>query len=204
MPWLDGGDAVLVIASEDGRRRRLFLVPRDAAGLVATPERNMGIDALPTVELALDGVRVPATTRWRRGRGIDCRAADQPRPRRARGARPSAWRARPSRSARDYAKERETFGAPIATQAGDRLQARRHGHRDRRARACWSGRPRGASTEGGDATRETTLASQQAARVALEVADGAVQVLGGHGYIRDYLPEMHLRNARGFASFEAP
>jgi alkylation response protein AidB-like acyl-CoA dehydrogenase len=34
------------------------------------------------------------------------------------------------------------------------------------------------------------------------VADGAVQVLGGHGYIRDYLPELHLRNARGFAAFE--
>jgi alkylation response protein AidB-like acyl-CoA dehydrogenase len=40
-------------------------------------------------------------------------------------------------------------------------------------------------------------------RVALEVADGAVQVFGGHGYTRAYLPEMHLRNARGFASFEA-
>jgi alkylation response protein AidB-like acyl-CoA dehydrogenase len=40
-------------------------------------------------------------------------------------------------------------------------------------------------------------------RIALDVADGAVQVLGGHGYIRDYLPELHLRNARGFASFEA-
>ena len=40
-------------------------------------------------------------------------------------------------------------------------------------------------------------------RVALEVADGAVQVFGGHGYIREYLPELHLRNARGFASFEA-
>jgi alkylation response protein AidB-like acyl-CoA dehydrogenase len=40
-------------------------------------------------------------------------------------------------------------------------------------------------------------------RIALDVADGAVQVLGGHGYIRDYLPELALRNARGFASFEA-
>jgi alkylation response protein AidB-like acyl-CoA dehydrogenase len=30
-----------------------------------------------------------------------------------------------------------------------------------------------------------------------------VQVFGGHGYIRDSLPERHLRNARGFVSFEA-
>jgi len=34
------------------------------------------------------------------------------------------------------------------------------------------------------------------------VTDGAVQVYGGHGYIREYLPELHLRNVAGFASFE--
>jgi alkylation response protein AidB-like acyl-CoA dehydrogenase len=51
--------------------------------------------------------------------------------------------------------------------------------------------------------REATLAHQQARRVAIQAADGAVQVFGGHGYIRDYLPELHLRNAAGFASFEA-
>ena len=27
-------------------------------------------------------------------------------------------------------------------------------------------------------------------------------VFGGHGYIREYLPELHLRNARGLAAFE--
>jgi len=57
--------------------------------------------------------------------------------------------------------------------------------------------------QGQDATREAALARHQAQRVALEVADGAVQVFGGHGYTREYLPEMHLRNARGFATFEA-
>jgi alkylation response protein AidB-like acyl-CoA dehydrogenase len=30
-----------------------------------------------------------------------------------------------------------------------------------------------------------------------------VQVLGGHGYTREYLPELALRDARGFAHFEA-
>ena len=29
-----------------------------------------------------------------------------------------------------------------------------------------------------------------------------VQVLGGHGYIRDHLVELFLRNARGFATFD--
>ena len=56
---------------------------------------------------------------------------------------------------------------------------------------------------GHDAMAASALATRQAFRTALQAADGAVQVLGGYGYIRDYLPEMHLRNARGFTSFEA-
>ena len=56
---------------------------------------------------------------------------------------------------------------------------------------------------GEDAARLARLASDQTARIALQVADGAVQVFGGHGYIRDYLPELHLRNVAGLTSFEA-
>ena len=57
--------------------------------------------------------------------------------------------------------------------------------------------------EGLEATREAALAIDQARRVAMRVADSAVQVFGGHGYIREYLPEQYLRNAAGFHSFEA-
>jgi alkylation response protein AidB-like acyl-CoA dehydrogenase len=33
------------------------------------------------------------------------------------------------------------------------------------------------------------------------VTDRAVQILGGHGYIRDHPVEMWLRNGRGFGMF---
>ena len=104
--------------------------------------------------------------------------------------------------ARDYAKEREAFGAPIATKQAIAFKLADmaieiDGLRLLTWEAAWR------LDQGEDALREATLALQQARRVALEVADGAVQVFGGHGYIRDYLPEMHLRNARGFACFEA-
>jgi alkylation response protein AidB-like acyl-CoA dehydrogenase len=36
--------------------------------------------------------------------------------------------------------------------------------------------------------------------MALKVTDGAVQVLGGHGYIRDHPVELWLRNGRGLAT----
>jgi alkylation response protein AidB-like acyl-CoA dehydrogenase len=102
----------------------------------------------------------------------------------------------------EYAKERETFGAPIATRQAIAFKLADmaieiDGVRLLTWEAAWN------LDQNKDALREATLAYQQAQRVVLQVADGSVQVLGGHGYIRDYLPEMYLRNASGFASFEA-
>jgi len=36
----------------------------------------------------------------------------------------------------------------------------------------------------------------------LEVTDSAVQVLGGHGYVREHPVELWLRNGRGFATWD--
>jgi alkylation response protein AidB-like acyl-CoA dehydrogenase len=200
VPWQPGGGPVLVIASE-GDGAQGFLVPRDAAGLSAVAEKNMGIDALPTVELSLDGVRVGADARLGGAAGMDHRAlVDRGRVGLAAAAVGVARAA--FDIARDYAKERETFGAPIATRQAIAFMLADMAIEIDAARllvweAAWC------LDQGDDATRTATLAHQQASRIVLDVADGAVQVLGGHGYIRDYLPEMHLRNARGFAHFEA-
>jgi alkylation response protein AidB-like acyl-CoA dehydrogenase len=53
------------------------------------------------------------------------------------------------------------------------------------------------------ATREAVLAKQYAADAVLKIADNAVQVLGGHGYIRDHLVELFLRDARGLGTLDA-
>jgi alkylation response protein AidB-like acyl-CoA dehydrogenase len=55
---------------------------------------------------------------------------------------------------------------------------------------------------GRPATREACLAKTFADDMVLQVTDRAVQVLGGHGYIRDHPVEMWLRNGRGFAVME--
>ena len=156
----------------------------------------MGIDALPTVELALEDV--PATRLGdassvrdvvTRGRvGLSAMAV---------GVARAAFEV-----SRDYAKEREAFGSPIATKQAIAFKLADMAIEIDAARLLtWEAAWR--LDAGLDALREATLAWQQAGKVALECADGAVQVLGGHGYIRDYLPELHLRNARGFAHFEA-
>ena len=200
VPWQEGADPLLVVAMEEGRPQA-FLVPRAAAGLAAEPERNMGIQAFPTVELTLQGVRVPADARLGGAAGADLRRVlNQGRvglAAMAVGVARAAFEV-----ARDYAKERRVFGVPVATKQAIAFKLADMAIEIDGARllvweAAWT------LDQGRDATRCALLARRQAQRVALEVADGAVQVLGGHGYIRDYLPELHLRNARGFAAFEA-
>lgn len=200
VPFLDGGDVVIVIASENGSPQA-FLVPRTAAGLTATPERNMGLCALPTVELALSGVRVPVAAKIGGEAGSDVRALIN-RGRVALSAMAVGVARASFELARDYAKERQTFGAPIATRQSIAFKLADMAIEIDGARLlCWEAAWR--IDQGMDATREAALAKHQAQRVALEVSDGAIQVFGGHGYIRDYLPELHHRNARGFATFEA-
>ncbi|MDH3519799.1 MAG: acyl-CoA dehydrogenase family protein [Myxococcales bacterium] len=199
VPWIEGGEHVLVTASSEAGARG-FVVARDAPGLSATPERNLGLAGLPTVALSLQRVRVPEA---------DALACDD-----GRSVRRVLTRARVGLAAaavgvaraayeiaRDYAKERHAFGAPIATKQAIAFRLADMAIEIDAARLLtWEAAWR--LDQGDDAEREAALAQQQTRRVALEVADGAVQVLGGYGYIRDQLPEMQLRNARGFACFE--
>ena len=161
----------------------------------------MGLDALPSVELSLRGVRVPAAARLGGERGADI-ASLVNRGRVALAACAIGVARAAFELARDYAKQRQAFGAPIATKQAIAFKLAEMAIEIDGARLLvWEAAQR--LDTGQPALRESVLAQLQAQRVALDVSDGAVQVFGGHGYIRDYLPEMHLRNARGFAAFEA-
>jgi len=199
VPWIEGGDGCLVSAACDGEAR-LFRVSRSQAGITATPERYMGIQALPTAELVLSGVQVAeADTLPLAG---DALPRLIQRGRVAQGAMAIGVARAAYEIAREYAKERQAFGAPIATKQAIAFKLADMAIEIDAARLLvWEAAWR--IDEGLDAQREATLAYRQASRIALEVSDGAVQVLGGHGYTREYLPELCLRNARGFTCFEA-
>lgn len=55
---------------------------------------------------------------------------------------------------------------------------------------------------GGDATRQAQLAYTYAAEQAMWIADEGVQMLGGHGYLRDNPVEMWYRDARTVSVME--
>jgi len=201
VPWLDGGQDVIVLANLDGEAQA-FLVPRDAPGLEVEREKNLGTHALPLAEIKLSGVEVPDSARLggKESPGVG-EIIDRGR------VGLAACAVGMSRAAleisRDYAKERETFGSPIATRQAIAFKIADMAIEIDGARLlAWEAAC--ALDAGQPAGRLATLAYSQARRVALKVSDDAVQIFGGHGFIRDYLPEMYLRNAGGLvSSFEA-
>jgi alkylation response protein AidB-like acyl-CoA dehydrogenase len=199
VPLADRAEAVLVYAKTvDGLAA--FIVEPGAAGLtVGAREKNLGIHALDTFPVSLDGVRVPAAHRL----GGE-QAQIQPLIDASRVAS-AALAVGVSRAAfdyaRDYAKERKAFGVAIGRkQAIAFMLADMATEVDAMRLLAWEAAWR--LDKGLAATRESYLARHYAAQASLKIADNALQVLGGHGYIRDHLVELFLRNARGFAMID--
>ena len=94
-----------------------------------------------------------------------------------------------------YAKERVAFGEAIARKQSIAFRlAEMHMEVESMRWMIWK-----AASElerGLDATRSAHLARTYAAEKAMWIADNGVQVLGGHGFIREHPVEMWYRNAR--------
>jgi acyl-CoA dehydrogenase len=95
----------------------------------------------------------------------------------------------------EYALEREAFGRPIA-----KHQAIRHKIAEMALR-CETGRAVTYNAlrlfyEGGDAVKQVTIAKLKTQRDAFDVADDALQVFGGAGYMKEYEIERAARDTR--------
>jgi alkylation response protein AidB-like acyl-CoA dehydrogenase len=101
----------------------------------------------------------------------------------------------------DYAKQRVQFGEPIAHKQSIAFMLADMATDIDEARllvweAAWQ------MDQGKDITRDAALMKQRVDDIVVQVADRALQVLGGYGYIREYPVELWLRNARGSVSFD--
>jgi acyl-CoA dehydrogenase len=204
IPLGNQADVFLVYAREGGpgfENVQGFLVPKDAAGLsVGKRERNMGVKALDTVGISLENVELPAESRLGGAEGSNFERI-MGYSRVALGAIAVGV----MRSARDhsttYAKERTAFGEPIGSrQAVAFMVAEMALEVDATRLLVWEAAWR--LDRGETATKETFLAKLYADKQALRVTDNAVQVMGGHGYIRENPVEGWLRHARGFTTFD--
>jgi alkylation response protein AidB-like acyl-CoA dehydrogenase len=177
-----------------------LFIDRETPGLtIGERERNMGLKALLTTRVTFDGCKIPREHLLDGGAESVSRISNLCRVALASMAVGVARAAYDY--AREYAKDRRAFGQAIAQkQAIAFMLAEMAMEVDAMRLLVWEAAWKLDRRE--DATREAHLAKRYASDMALKITDNAVQVLGGHGYIRDHLVELFLRNARGFAMLE--
>lgn len=201
VPFAKDAQTILVYANLDGQTQG-FVVPKDSEGLIISDEREklMSLNALPLYRLKLDSVKIPAANRLGGASGHDfepvlaaMRVATAAA---AVGVANAAFE-----YSMNYAKEREAFGVKIAQkQAVAFMLAEMRTEIEASRLLTWEAAWK-LDQGKEDAFIEAYLAATGAADMAMMVTDRAVQILGGHGYIREHPVEMWMRNGRGFAMF---
>jgi alkylation response protein AidB-like acyl-CoA dehydrogenase len=200
VPLGDQASHFLVIARNNGGRDA-FIVPRDAEGLeISEPEKNVGLKGLCTTTLDLERVEVPASARLGGASGCDVqRIVDHAR------VALAAVMTGISRAALDYAvpyaKDRHAFGQAIAQKQGVAFKlADMHIETEGMRWLTWKAASE--LEQGLPATKTCHQARDYAARRSMWVTDQGIQVLGGHGFIREHPVEMWYRNARTLGVLE--
>ncbi|HSN41354.1 MAG TPA: acyl-CoA dehydrogenase family protein [Burkholderiales bacterium] len=181
-----------------------FIVERDTPGLsVGRPDRKMGQRGAHTADVIFDNVRVPAANLigGREGQGFKTamKVLDKARLNIAAVSVGAAQRLLDE--ALGYALERKQFGQPIA---GFQLvqamladsQAELYAARSMTLEAARK-RDRGENI-----TLEASCCKLFASEMVSRVADRAVQIHGGAGYMQDYAVERLYRDVRLFRLFE--
>ena len=200
VPLAAEADLLLVYAAENGSSQG-FIIEKGTKGLeIGEQEKNMGIRALATYEISLKNCRIPKENRLGGEKGCDfnrimncSRVALSAM---AVGVAKAAFE-----YSRDYAKERVAFGEPIASrQAIAFMLAEMAIEIDATRLMTWEAAWK--LDRKGEATKEASLVEAYADDMVMMVTDRAVQILGGHGYVREHPVELWLRNGRGFVTFD--
>ena len=199
VPFAKDAEAILVYANLDGQTQG-FIIPKNSAGLTIADEREMlmSLNALPLYRVKLDSVKVPASNRLGGSSGHDFELVLASM--RIASASAAVGVAKASLEySMNYAKEREAFGVKIAQKQAIAFMLAEMATEIEASRlltweAAWK-----LDTGKEDAANEAYLALTGAVDMVMMVTDRGVQILGGHGYIREHPVEMWLRNGRGFA-----
>ncbi len=185
-------------ANDTSRFASLILVENDRAGLIANPlGKKLGLNMMAAADLTFHDVRVPAGNLiGTEGMGIIQTQEFFDEARILAAARATGIAHGAFDRALIYVKQREQFGQKIA-----RFQVTRHKIADMAAklelaklityRAAW-----GFDNRKKADSSLISIAKNTATRVAVEVADEAIQLLGGYGYMTEQEVERFYRDAK--------
>lgn len=208
--WItNGGHAswYVVFATNDPSKRHsgisAFIVPRDTPGLsVGKKEDKLGQRASDTRQIHFDDCEVPAENLLgREGDGfrIAMQTFDRTRP--DIGAFACGIMRRALDESVAYAKERKTFGVPIAQhqaiqfKIADMAVSYEAGH-------LLTFKAAALLDQGAAATIVSSYAKLFSADQAMKSALEAVQIFGGNGYVKEYPVEKLMRDAKLLQIYE--
>lgn len=205
VPNAEGAEWMLVYAkdSETGKTGGYLVETAKAEGIVIQErEKLMGVRGLPTYQVKFDQVRVPNDLILGGEPGIHFERLLNHMNIGLAAVGAGIMRAS-YEYAVNYAKERVQFGKPIATnQAIAFMLAECAIEVDSTRLMAWEAAWQVDTEKSTDSiTQAAYLAREYANKAGMFVADSGVQVLGGHGFIREHPVERWLRNARGLPMF---
>ncbi len=191
---------ILLVAASLGGAPAVFLVERGAAGLSVEADPTMGLRSAKLGRVKLEGVKVPRDARLGGDAGLDYeRLIDLSR---------IAWCALAVGTGqavldyvKDYCNDRIAFGEPVSNRQSVAfmiadIAIELEGMRLLTYRAA------ARATEGQSFHREAYLARVQCVEKGMRIGTDGVQLLGGHGFIKDHPIELWYRHLRGIGIFE--
>jgi len=197
--WITSGDEadVVIVFARAPEGVTAFIVETDSPGFsVGKVEEKLGIRSSSTVELVLDGVRVPADrVLGAVGKGLTVAFDTLDGGRIGIGAQALGIAQASLDASVKYANEREQFGRPLAKFQAVQFKIAQVAADLHAARlAIWHA----ASLRDQDRphSREAAQAKLVASQVANRAADEAVQIHGGAGYTTEFPVSRYFRDAR--------
>ena len=186
-----------------GRGVSAFLVPRDLPGLsIGEPERKMGQKGAKVADVIFDDVAVPAANRLgAEGEGFKIAMRVLDRGRLHISAVCIGVAERLIADCVAYATERKQFGKPISEHQLIQAMIADSKTEALAARALVI-ETAATKDDGGDVVMESAASKYYASEMVGRVADRAVQIFGGAGYIADYGIERLYRDVRLFRIYE--
>jgi alkylation response protein AidB-like acyl-CoA dehydrogenase len=180
-----------------------FVIEKGTPGFsFGKTERKMGLHSSPTRELIFEQCVIPLANRiGEEGQGFKIALSSLDGGRVNIGAIAVGVAQAAFEVARNYARERQQFGKPIATFQGIQFMLADMAMKIEASRllvyeAAYK------LDEGQNAGMYASMAKCFATDTAMEVTTNAVQILGGAGYVRDYPVERYMRDVKVSQIFE--
>jgi hypothetical protein len=197
VPRADRGELFVVAAMLDAVPT-LFLVESGTTGITIESEPAMGLRAASMGRLVLDGVQLPATARLGDAESYaDCVRLSR-----------IAWSALALGTGRavldyviPYVNEREAFGEPVSHRQAVAFMVADIGIELEGARLATL-RAASRVEQGKSFAREAALARRLTSEYGMTIGNSGVQLLGGHGYVKEHPVERWYRDLRAVGVME--